>query len=653
MSYQTFFNLDETPFNLAPDPDYYFPSKRHNEALETLLYCVENGEGFAQITGRPGVGKTLLIRSFLDQLGDNVNTALILHPGLSAEELYKVILEDLGVASENMQGMSKDALLKLFREFLLKSAEEGRRTLVIIDEAQDIPENSLEELRLLSNLETNKAKLLQIILVGQLDFEKKLKQDQFNQLYQRITIRCRIEPLTLDETVNYIYHRLKIAGGGNVSRFNPKIIKQIHKISGGVPRLINTLCERSLMAAYVDGKSSVSREHLKNASQSLGYGEMGDTRTTPKSNWGFALAAILAMTVGLTYYNSETLRQLASRQVRQAAVLLENGVMQIAVPPKIEEGNVELVKGVEPASGEKKHEGDQELAGEATASEMSAIDREVGKTAGAEKLAVSSAEEETVQEESVLPEHVIPAAVTSPFGNLPTGWNGIWIQLDRHKAVVYQAGSPEAGKEVELPGDVRLEDGFYLLGQVDGKRFLFNRHSFYPWQVDSTLTGFLLEQLDREALPPVTPVIVSTSASLDVLQVEDLADVRALVTNWAEAHGNKDVEEVTAYYDDPLVGYTLFRNRPAIKSHTQVQERKKGVFEKNKAVLLQTSDPVSLVENGDPTKAVALFFQRFVSSTYHDSGVKVLYLRKDPNATPDKREWLITGTLWIPSPKRK
>jgi len=214
MSYEEFFHLKDAPFRLTPDPDYFFPSAVHKEALDTMVFSINAGEGFVLITGNPGSGKTLLVRTLLRQLGDKVNLALVLNPTLSPSELLRVILDDLHVFNmDEIEQMSKEKLLRLFRDNLLENAARGIKTIIIIDEAQNLPKETLEELRMLSNLESDKEKLLQIILVGQLEFEELLKHDDMKQLAQRISIRYRLQPLSADETGGYVRHRLEVAGG--------------------------------------------------------------------------------------------------------------------------------------------------------------------------------------------------------------------------------------------------------------------------------------------------------------------------------------------------------------------------------------------------------------------------------------------------------
>jgi len=300
MDYKQFFGLKEHPFRLTPDPDFFFPSDSHREALETLLYSIRSGEGFVQITGIPGTGKTLLLRTILRELGKDVSTALILNPRLSPSELLRVILEDLGLDLSLMNNKPKEALIRYFRQFLLERADQGIKTIIIIDEAQNLPTETMEELRLLSNLETDKEKLLQIILVGQLELEEKLKRPELKQLHQRITIRYRLKYLSREDTGAYIYHRLRIAAGGNGTEnisFPPSVLKYIHNFSAGTPRLINIICERSLMSAFVEGKKTIEKKHAKKAVESIRGDEDIKPLRKPVKPYQVAVFTLLLVTL--------------------------------------------------------------------------------------------------------------------------------------------------------------------------------------------------------------------------------------------------------------------------------------------------------------------------------------------------------------------
>ena len=222
-----------------------------------------------QITGEPGVGKTITLRCFLHRLGDNTRTILVLSPRLSPHELLKTILEDLGVDLARTEGMTKEELVRLFRHILLNNSENNITTVLVIDEAQNLPIDTLEELRLLSNLETSKKKLLLIMMVGQIELEDKLQSRDLIQLNQRITVRFRLKPLTRKETAAYIQHRLQVAGGTDNARFSGSVLNEVHKATRGIPRLINIVCERALMAAFVEGANDIEKKHLLRAVESV------------------------------------------------------------------------------------------------------------------------------------------------------------------------------------------------------------------------------------------------------------------------------------------------------------------------------------------------------------------------------------------------
>ncbi|WP_456382092.1 AAA family ATPase [Persephonella sp.] len=274
-SFIEFFALRENPFNITPDVDFFFMSSIHQEALASLEYLLETEEGFAVIVGEPGTGKTITIKKFLSQIPDNVEYAYILFPNLSPEEMFRATLEDFGIKIP--ENASKNRLFSLLRDFLIQKKKEGKKVFVIVDEAQNLPVETLEELRLLSNLETDKEKLLQIILLGQPELERKLNLPQLRQLKQRITVMYRLENLSKDEMVDYINYRLAKAGNSTV-RISPKVYDAVYGYSGGNLRLINQLMERSLMSAFVKNKHQIDRQDVEEAASSLGFEKKGGKR---------------------------------------------------------------------------------------------------------------------------------------------------------------------------------------------------------------------------------------------------------------------------------------------------------------------------------------------------------------------------------------
>ncbi|MGA7105550.1 MAG: AAA family ATPase [Candidatus Deferrimicrobiaceae bacterium] len=264
--YEGYFHLTARPFSLTPDPEFLFLSASHQQALEHLLYGLETGEGFIVVTGDIGVGKTTVCRALLRRLSGAFSTALVLNPMLTEKELVRGILDDFAVETTN--GTKKDYLDALNR-YLLSEAERGRRPVLIIDEAQNLSPVLLEQVRLLSNLETEKRKLLQIVLIGQKELKDKLSLHSLRQLNQRVTVRAEILPLTVAEQSRYIDHRLGVAGGAGRAFLSSGAEKVICRRSKGVPRRINMLCDRAFLSSYLRGGARIEREDVYRATESL------------------------------------------------------------------------------------------------------------------------------------------------------------------------------------------------------------------------------------------------------------------------------------------------------------------------------------------------------------------------------------------------
>lgn len=245
--YASYFGLAENPFAITPDPRYLFLSGRHNEALAHLLYGVTESGGFIQLTGEVGTGKTTLVRSLLEKLPDTVDAALIINPRVSVQEFLRVICRELHVACDPQQGAQE--LIDALNVHLLEAHTKGRRVVLIIDEAQALSREVLEQVRLLTNLETSRQKLLQIILVGQPELRALLARDDLRQLAQRVTGRYHLEPLSAKDTHAYVGHRLSVAGA-LAPIFTTSGLRAVSRMTQGIPRLVNILCDRALLGAY-------------------------------------------------------------------------------------------------------------------------------------------------------------------------------------------------------------------------------------------------------------------------------------------------------------------------------------------------------------------------------------------------------------------
>ncbi len=265
--YQEFFGLKENPFSLTPDPQYFYLSSSHLTAVESLLFGIQRKMGFMVVTGDIGTGKTTLCRVLLERLaGEKIKTALLFNPCLSEEELWAAILKDFGLPCQNL---SRKEMIDSLYEFLLVLLSRGENAVLIIDEAQNLSTPLLEQIRLLSNLETAKEKILQIILFGQLELNEKLNAPDLRQLHQRLALRLQLYPLSYKEMENYIYQRLIIAGGRGNIYFSKSAFREIFRFSKGVPRLINLLCDRALLAAFVAQTNHIDRAIVQKGERSL------------------------------------------------------------------------------------------------------------------------------------------------------------------------------------------------------------------------------------------------------------------------------------------------------------------------------------------------------------------------------------------------
>lgn len=264
--YLNYYNLTEKPFSITPDPRFLYFTRHHREAYDHLLYGITQRKGFIELTGEVGSGKTTLCRAVLNRLGDNVITALVLNPSLTHEQILRSILIDLG-----LRDPGNDALdcIESLNRFLLEQNVRGNIVAVLIDEAQDLSTEMMEQVRLLSNLETDQQKLVQIVLCGQPELKERLSKKALRQLRQRITVRYHIRPLSKRETAAYIHHRLAMAGNGHGLRFPPRASKTVYKLTRGCPRLINSLCDHALLAGYVRRKSKIDARCIRLAAKEL------------------------------------------------------------------------------------------------------------------------------------------------------------------------------------------------------------------------------------------------------------------------------------------------------------------------------------------------------------------------------------------------
>ena len=298
--YEQFYGLKEKPFEITPDPRFLYMSEQHREAYAHLTYALNKSKGFTVITGEAGTGKTTLIQMMLARLDGHTRTAHLFNPKLSTRDFLKYICHDLGLKTEGLT--TKGELLTLLHSFLLECYARKERVVLIIDEAQTLSPKLLEEVRLLTNLETPKSKLLQVILMGQPELDKILADQRFRQLKQRISVRYHLNPLNRNETNEYIEKRLKVAGARDCHLFDEGAVREIYRRSSGIPRLINVLCDNALVTGYVDEKRPIDKQVIRDVAKDM---EGQVTAQRPAWNYVFASVIVLIVVVGILFFWAE------------------------------------------------------------------------------------------------------------------------------------------------------------------------------------------------------------------------------------------------------------------------------------------------------------------------------------------------------------
>lgn len=299
--YLQHFGLREPPFSLTPDTSFFFATASHQEALNVLLVALRTGEGFIKVTGEVGLGKTLLCRTLLNSLGEQFVTAYIPNPHLSPGSMRASLAEELGILTGGRP--TQERLLRQITERLLELARQGKRVVLCLDEAQELPEPTLEAVRLLTNLETEKRKLLQVVLFGQPELDRRLELPSIRQLKQRITFSYELKPFDRATTAAYVQHRLHVAGYRGAPLFDAAALDAIHAASGGTPRLINVLCHKCLIAAFGPGDTFITERHARLAIEDTEATRGQPARRTSRT-WRYALVAGLGALVafGASYY---------------------------------------------------------------------------------------------------------------------------------------------------------------------------------------------------------------------------------------------------------------------------------------------------------------------------------------------------------------
>ena len=329
--YVDYFGLTKKPFSIVPDPHNFFLSAGHREALAHLLYGIKSDGGFVLLTGDIGTGKTTACRRLIELLPPDLEVAFILNPKLTVEELLATICDEFGI-SYPQGNQSIKVFVSLINDYLFQIHAQGRRAVLILEEAQNLKPEVLEQIRLLTNLETKEHKLLQMIMIGQPELKQLLSQPQLLQLSQRITARYHLGPLSKEEIPQYVNYRLSIAGMDRNRLFPPSTLKKLFRLSGGLPRLINVICDRALLGAFVQGKDQVDKKTLIEAAREV-TGNKGPQRLRPMIVQLFLAVSLLVLFValGTAFYlnRSGPLPEVVTKKVVQTIDPMENKIILI------------------------------------------------------------------------------------------------------------------------------------------------------------------------------------------------------------------------------------------------------------------------------------------------------------------------------------
>jgi general secretion pathway protein A len=350
--YENFFSFSEKPFKLVPNPAYLFLSKSHEEAMAHLNYALAQGDGFVEITGEVGTGKTTLCRAFLENLDDNTVAAYIFNPRLGPKQLIRTINDELGIQCDTEN--TKDLIDKL-NAFLMRQKSEGKKVILLIDEAQNLSRNILEQLRLLSNLETSKEKLLQIILVGQPELSDILDSHELRQLGQRITLRYYLTPLNFKETVDYIKFRINIAARNAGIQFDRSAFSHIYKYSGGIPRVINIACDRALLTAFGLSRHKISGSIARASIKELKSRGTQNRTDLIYGNKAIAFFGVLALLLVGVIFRQPIIREIGSFFSQAPPPKVESSISaepDDGVIASIADGEEAVATGVDPEDRE-------------------------------------------------------------------------------------------------------------------------------------------------------------------------------------------------------------------------------------------------------------------------------------------------------------
>lgn len=605
--YLEFFGLQEKPFGITPDPYLYFDSATHRDALDHLGFFASMKEGFALVYGDVGTGKTTVSRVFLNSLDPaGYNTALILNPIMTDEEFLKEVLKEFKLGDE---ALTKKEMLDTLSRFLISEQQEGRKSILVIDEAQLLSDDMLEFIRILSNLETDKEKILQIVLFGQPEIIEKLRQDRMRYLSQRITVMYMLKPLNLDEVNLYITYRLLKAGSKGNPKFTTAAVRRIYLASKGCPRLINVICDRAILAAYAAAQTTIDENRIEEALKEQNLTLLTEQTTMPEARKRYlqiAVAVLVCLALGTVLGFA-----VAGRQGRSASIPQEVSKTPAALqvqaapapaspaptvaPPPVSDGlpwPVLYAEQQEHILIADKKSGTVKLyrTGPTTA--------ELLRTVGATAVSGSQGVPSTVQPGIYFLSRFVPGRDLA---------NRSWLGALLWSSTIGSDKSRKGeGRELALYGNVASSK------EQQSTRGM-TKHAF-------SIDGEAFKDVLGYARPGAMALVVTEDAvAAGPADQQTASAVTSAIRDWRESWEKLDTERNLSFYSDRFTG-------PKGLNRSQVAERKKAVNKEKKFVRIQI-DGLVLLASPDPGRkgVTARFYQKYYSDNFSDQSMKVLF----------------------------
>jgi len=606
--YTMHFGLSCKPFENTPDPSFLFLSEQHREVLAALDYGIDSAKGFVLVAGDVGTGKTTLIHALLKKLDPAYLVLNIINPRLIFNDLINILLKRLGIES---QGKDNLEIVEAIQQKLESLDNNKNRVVLIIDEAHLLSPESYEAIRLLSNIESEKRKLIQIILAGQIEIYNKLQEDSLKPLQQRLVINRTLEALDKKETQDYISHRLRLAG--RESRlFDKKATLLIWKRSRGIPRLINQICDNALLIGYAMKADTIGAGIIEEVINDMdsGYAAPAESFFPPlqKIKWVFSglAAALLIGYISAKLAVSNIPAHENLKEKKNIALYKPEAAPEIPPLPYYKANNQEP----------KIQEALPEIRSEQNS---------------------SAADNQKEAKKRIKPGIYAPAGIYF-----------ITISSDQKKGT-FQEGvnghSSRILKEFYYKGG--LHDGLYVLGKNRrGEGFIFDYQAFLKGRPYSIPSG-MWDELPGYISQPMLLVCVGPSASEISASAENVLEISRSVGLWAEAWSSMNITKLMSCYADVITTFYTNMKKPIVYSLDELCKQKNAVFKKNRSISLQISEPLCALNPVSPQTGIAIFYQEYKSSVYHDKGVKILYFGR-ADRPEGKNSWNIFARLWLP-----